>query len=877
MNQHILLSTGDPGLGGVDQYNHSLLCALAKLGYRVTSLQPEAVDHRVVTKEQELGIRHVWMTKNIIAELQGLFTQAEHKPDLIICSNTGVLANFNITKLALGFGIPYIVIEGLVEPDLAQRYPEYLNELSRQYNLAHSVIAVCQDNLNLLHQVFGLPEDQGQVIHYGRPAEYFTGRDVARGQQLRESWGIPDDGVVCLTAAGIQTRKGYIYQLEAIKQLMFSPVWSKLYFVWAGTTWEPELEKQIRETREELGISNRVILLGHRTDVVELLNAGDIFVFPSLLEGMPLCVMEAMAKGLPVVATAVSGIPEELGETGKLVPDPKINPQGTVRELVATITEWAENPQLRRSIGEACRARAEEMFQEHRMIEETLEVIQGALLTNHGGKSHIGNYIGKIIIDGVFFQLNNTGIARVWRSLLEEWANTEFADHILVLDRANTAPKVSGIRYLTIPAYDYNNTAADKQMLQQVCNQEQADLFISSYYTTPITTPSVFMAYDMIPEVMGADLDRPMWREKHYAIEHASAYIAISHSTARDLVKYFPQIALESVAVAHCGVSRSFTPGTVELRAFKYKYGIGKPYFLLVGADAYSYKNGILFLKAFSQLANSEGFDLIMTGFGGVFPPELREYTSGSAVHLLRLSDEELAIAYSGAVCLVFPSKYEGFGMPILEAMACGCPVITCPNASLPEVGGTAVIYVNDDDIDGMANALCELQKPSVRQSLISGGLAQSQKFSWGQMGRVVSWSLINASLLGLKLRDINLIIFPDPEQSEQCIYEELVRVITGLENHPDCGKMTLLVNASKFPPHLTRAFTEQLCEEEEEGLQISVVGKLSRMQWEALLPRLTGRIVLAHEDGESLGQLQVKNISYYQLDEIESICVVLA
>ena len=108
-----------------------------------------------------------------------------------------------------------------------------------------------------------------------------------------------------------------------------------------------------------------------------------------------------------------------------------------------------------------------------------------------------------IVLDGVFFQLYNTGIARVWKSLLEEWANTEFGKHLVVLDRVGTAPKIEGISYYQIPAYDYNNTDADRVMLQQVCNDLGAELFISTYYTTPIETPSVFMGYDMIPEVLG--------------------------------------------------------------------------------------------------------------------------------------------------------------------------------------------------------------------------------------------------------------------------------------------------------------------------------------------------------------------------------------
>ena len=147
-----------------------------------------------------------------------------------------------------------------------------------------------------------------------------------------------------------------------------------------------------------------------------------------------------------------------------------------------------------------------------------------------------------ILIDGVFFQLYETGIARVWKSLLEEWSDNDFAKHIIVLDRAGTAPKIPGIRYRQIPQYDYNDTDNDRETLQQICDEENANLFISSYYTTPITTPSVFMAHDMIPEIMGWNLNHPMWREKHYGIQHASSYIAVSENTAKDLVKCFPDI-----------------------------------------------------------------------------------------------------------------------------------------------------------------------------------------------------------------------------------------------------------------------------------------------------------------------------------------------
>lgn len=327
-----------------------------------------------------------------------------------------------------------------------------------------------------------------------------------------------------------------------------------------------------------------------------------------------------------------------------------------------------------------------------------------------------------IIVDGIFFQFYKTGIARVWKSLLSEWAENGFAKHIIVVDRAGTAPIIDGVRYVQVQSYDYSQSDFDRAMLQQLCDRFGADLFISTYYTTPISTPSSFMAYDMIPEILEWDLNNPMWRDKHHAIKHASTYMAISENTARDLVRFFPQIPLKSVNVTLCGVTSDFSPASQEeVNGFRTKYGIDKPYFMIVSIGGY--KNTILFLEAFAKLYSKQGFDIVCTGGGGLLDEQLRGYTSGSTVHMLQLSDEELKIAYSGAVALVYPSKYEGFGLPVLEAMACGCPIITCPNASIPEVAGKAALYVQDDDVDGMVNALCEVQKPSVRNSLITAGL----------------------------------------------------------------------------------------------------------------------------------------------------------
>ena len=112
----------------------------------------------------------------------------------------------------------------------------------------------------------------------------------------------------------------------------------------------------------------------------------------------------------------------------------------------------------------------------------------------------------------------------------------------------------------------------------------------------------------------------------------------------------------------------------------------------------------------------------------------------------LYVYSRELRLVYSGAIALVYPSKYEGFGMPVLEAMACGCPVITTPNASLPEVGGNAVIYVNDNDVAGMIDALRQVLNSEIRQHLVQAGLKQCRQFSWSTMAEKVQNVLLKVA-----------------------------------------------------------------------------------------------------------------------------------
>lgn len=356
----------------------------------------------------------------------------------------------------------------------------------------------------------------------------------------------------------------------------------------------------------------------------------------------------------------------------------------------------------------------------------------------------------QIVIDGVFFQFNQTGIARVWRSLLEEWAKTDFSKNLLVLDRSDTAPKVPGINYKIIDPYDYRYSALDCSKVQAICDEVEADIFISTYYTTPLSTPAVFMAYDMVPEVMDFDLSELSWQEKHRGILYSSRYLTISQNTARDLRKFFPHINLDLVKVAYCGVDPNFKPTSLDkINQFKNTYNITKPYFLLVGSrlSLKGYKNAILLFKALSELENRQEIAIICVGGEPQLEPQLKALSSDIDVYLLNLEDEELLLAYGGAMALVYPSKYEGFGLPIVEAMACGCPVITCHNSSIPEVAGNAALYVGEDNVEEMILALEKVKDSEIRQELINLGLEQAKQFSWKKMASIIEEVLTKTAL----------------------------------------------------------------------------------------------------------------------------------
>jgi len=626
------------------------------------------------------------------------------------------------------------------------------------------------------------------------PKIFYPCHAAEEKSRISQKYNLTSSGHYILSVATLEPRKNIAHLIRAFVRLLREDQISDLSLVLVGTKgWKFDGIFDELSLAEE--IRNRIVLTEFvpDEDMAALYSNAIAFAYPSLYEGFGLPPLEAMQCGTPVITSNNSSLPEVVGDAGILLPAQDEN------TLVDAIRSLYRNQELRQDLSQRGIARAAG-FTWTRCVDQTVATYKRAIEHWKSKLDKDAAASGPIIIDAVFFQLYQTGIARVWRSLLREWTKTDFGRKLVILDRAGTAPRFEGLKYIDFPLYDYANTDNDRAMLQRVCDEENASLFISSYYTTPLTTPSVFLAHDMIPELLGADVNgNPMWREKHIGIRHASRFLTVSQNTANDLRRFFPEIPAGHITVAHNGVDFK-APDKEVIATFRETNAITRPYFLFVGARD-GYKNGILFFQAFANLGDARAnYAIVCTGPILQLEPEYESYIGKANVHMLNLSDADLQAAYAGALALIYPSLYEGFGMPVVEAMACGCPVITTRRGSLPEVAGEAALYLDGEDIDSMTRALNKILDPNVREHLVASGLNRASEFSWSKMANKVRLALEKAML---ELAGSSTGYFP-PNSDQRKIKTPLEQALGLAMRHHQSGQLSqaesiyrqILVNA---------------------------------------------------------------------------------
>jgi glycosyltransferase involved in cell wall biosynthesis len=280
--------------------------------------------------------------------------------------------------------------------------------------------------------------------------------------------------------------------------------------------------------------------------------------------------------------------------------------------------------------------------------------------------------------------------------------------------------------------------SVNKSISRARLSRNNYDIFHPTYYDPYFlkylgNKPFVLTVYDMIHELYPDQFTNThsVIERKRKCITSATKIICISENTKKDLLRMY-DVPPEKVKVVY--LSSSLSPShEIDMSVLKKNYDINRPYILYVG-NRDGYKNFALLLDVFNSDFRND-YDLICFGgkkFSTKEESMIKELGIQKEVKYVTGDDNLLYTLYKNAFCFVYPSLYEGFGIPPLEAMAAGCPVIASNSSSIPEVVGEAGLLFDPKSKESLTSSIYRLiHDENERSRLIQKGLLRTSKFSW--------------------------------------------------------------------------------------------------------------------------------------------------
>lgn len=345
-----------------------------------------------------------------------------------------------------------------------------------------------------------------------------------------------------------------------------------------------------------------------------------------------------------------------------------------------------------------------------------------------------------IILDNIIFSLQRSGGGSVyWYELIKKIIKSN--NKIEFLEKTETTKNIFR-ENLEIKKSTSSSILPIKisRFLPILKRVNEKTIFHSSYYRILLSKKviNVTTIHDFTPEYFFTGISRKVnYLQKKFAIMNSDGIICISENTKKDLLKFHPKAINKDIQVIYNGVSDSFfkienvTKLIQEIEDAEVKCVLGKSYILYVGHRT-NYKNFDVAVETMKSFKNKYHFVIVGEPLSNTEKKYVYGYLSENDFTVLsRKNNAVLNLLYNQAYCLLYPSSYEGFGIPILEAMKAGCPVVTTNKSSIPEVAGDAAILIDNISALEFQHAIISLSNDDIRKGLIEKGYAQSAKFSW--------------------------------------------------------------------------------------------------------------------------------------------------
>lgn len=296
---------------------------------------------------------------------------------------------------------------------------------------------------------------------------------------------------------------------------------------------------------------------------------------------------------------------------------------------------------------------------------------------------------------------------------------------------------------LTKICYGQNPYRKNLEHSRQALMRTDFDVFHPTYYDPYFLDlekerPFVLTIHDMIYEIFPEyfPVSDTTASRKRKLIEAADSIICVSEKTRTDLLEFFPDLDTSSVQVIHHGNPLNLT---ISLETIQEKQGTSKErkQLLYVG-DRWAYKNFNFFITASIKILRKYPWlDIACVGGGKLSADEIRYLQQLDVLKRVRhypVNDDQLVTHYRNSLALVIPSLYEGFGMPVLEAFACGCPVICSNSGSLPEIAQDAAVFFDPKSIVSIQNAVeSVISNDDLRGVMVKKGLIILKNYSWAR------------------------------------------------------------------------------------------------------------------------------------------------